>query len=181
MSLQDGALSKISLNNLKTNKKCSQHVHRVLSAHSDVLKKHLYHPDHQRFGEMNCSSRTMCSFLIHDTRVFRDRFPCVLFETWRDCFLFVAYAARISSMILRSARCLCVIYIEIRVNTTPVTVNKLVWFTDHILYRHTNRILTPYQPHTYHIPTTYQPHTDQINLFTITKLVPKSCSLVTNW
>ena len=57
-----------------------------------------------------CSSRTMYSFLFHgQSRIFGDRFSCVLFETCRDWVLFIAHAVRTSTMILRTAGLLCVL------------------------------------------------------------------------
>ena len=73
-----------------------------------------------RFSEIRCSSQTMRAFLSH-TRVF-SMIVCVMFffmgrvET-ESCFFF-AYAVRIASMILRTARFLSVTYGEICVNAT---------------------------------------------------------------
>ena len=73
----------------------------------------------RRFSEIKCSSQTMRAFLSH-TRVCSVILRHVLFETcWdRVPFFFSAYAVRIASMILRTARFLCVICAEICVNAT---------------------------------------------------------------
>ena len=74
----------------------------------------------KRFNEIKCSSQTMRASLSHTRTcsviicvMFRLR--CVETESWLS-----AYAVRIASIILHTARFLCVIYAEICVNATTV-------------------------------------------------------------
>ena len=61
----------------------------------------------------------MRAFLSQYSRAFRDRLPRVVWDVLRPNSAF-AYAVRMASMILRTARFLCVPYAEIRVNATAV-------------------------------------------------------------
>ena len=67
------------------------------------------------------------------SRMFRDRFRHVSFETCWSRVPFCTYAVRIASMILRTARFLCVLYAEICVNSTAVKIlfTHVLWCSAH--------------------------------------------------
>ena len=83
-----------------------------------AFQKHFYHHQTiQRNIEMLFANNTRFPFTILTCLPWS--FACVQFETCWDWIRLFAHAVRITSMILRTARCLCVLYAEICVNAIP--------------------------------------------------------------
>ena len=89
--------------------------------------KSAFNTNIKRLSEIKWSSVSNARFPFTYSRMFRDHVGHVLFEMCRDRVWFFAYAVRIASMILRTARFLCVICAEVCVNATAVIYYSSAW------------------------------------------------------